>query len=83
VGLIQAGIDVLEWAGAAWVRTSDQKVWRGEVNTVVPGRVPDRFRSEIERMQSQVGISVVPQDRSEARSPLEPPPASEASVMYG
>ena len=83
MGLIQAGIDVLEWAGAAWVRTSDQKVWRGEVNTVVPGRVPDRFRSEIERMQSQVAISVVPQEvPRHVRLPSHPP-ASEASVMYG
>lgn len=83
VGLIQAGIDVLEWPGAAWVRTSDQKVWRGKVHPVVPGRVPDRFRREIERMQSQVAIGLGPQEApTHVRLPSHAP-SSERGVLYG
>jgi hypothetical protein len=82
-GLIQAGLDVLGWPDAAWVRTSDQQVWRGKVHPVVPRRVPAEFRREVERMQALVAVGEVPQEAPrQVRLPSQPPPA-ETRVMYG
>jgi len=55
LGLIQAGIDVLESPARPWVKTSNQKRWEGDQHPVVPDRVSGPFRDAIKETLSGQG----------------------------
>jgi hypothetical protein len=59
LGLIRAGLDVLDSPASTRAMTSNRKEWHGELHPVVPPRASEPFRAEIRRLQDEVGIPAV------------------------